>query len=66
MAANEAERAAPEATLVDIQMMGASGRVFLAGARDALRRARAAIERTLLEIEGRAPRQAGGGVTRGP
>ena len=66
VAANEAERAAPEATLVDIQMMGASGRVFLAGARDALRRARAAIERALLEIEGRAPRQAGGGVTRGP
>ena len=65
-AANEAERAAPEATIVDVQMMGASGRVFLAGARDALRRARAAIEGTLREIEGRAPRQAGAAADRGP
>lgn len=53
MAANEAERAAPEATIVDIQMMGASGRVFMAGESEALRRAQAAIERTLEGIEGR-------------
>ena len=53
VAANQAERAAPEATIVDIQMMGASGRVFMAGESGALRRAQAAIDRTLREIEGR-------------
>ena len=30
-AANEAERVAPKATLVDCQMIGASGRLFMAG-----------------------------------
>ena len=53
VAANEAERAAPETTIVDIQMMGASGRVFMAGESGALRRARDAIDRTLQGIEGR-------------
>ena len=53
VAANQAERAAPEATIVDIQMMGASGRVFMAGESGALRRAQTAIGRTLREIEGR-------------
>ena len=54
VAANEAERAAPEATIVDIQMMGASGRVFMAGETLALANARDAIENTLGKIEGRA------------
>lgn len=31
MAANEAEKAAPGVTLVDVQMMGASGRISMAG-----------------------------------
>ncbi|MBT4891126.1 MAG: microcompartment protein, partial [Rhodospirillales bacterium] len=31
VAANEAEKAAPGITVVDIQMMGASGRIFMAG-----------------------------------
>ena len=53
VASNQAERAAPEATIVDIQMMGASGRVFMAGGTGDLRRARAAIDRTLQEVEGR-------------
>lgn len=53
VAANEAERAAPETTIVDIQMMGASGRVFMAGETTALRRARDAIDHTLRGIEGR-------------
>ena len=53
VAANEAERAAPEATIVDIQMMGASGRVFMAGAKAALQEARDAISDTLGRIEGR-------------
>ena len=54
VAANEAERAAPEATIVDIQMMGASGRVFMAGETADLESARDAIEETLGVIEGRA------------
>ena len=53
VAANEAERAAPEATIVDVQMMGASGRVFMAAERAALESARTAIENTLGSIEGR-------------
>ena len=54
VAANEAERAAPDATIVDIQMMGASGRVFMAGEKATLERARDAISRGLDGIEGRA------------
>ena len=54
VAANEAERAAPEATIVDIQMMGASGRIFMAGEKADLVSARDAIEKTLGRIEGRA------------
>ena len=53
VAANEAERAAPAATIVDIQMMGASGRIFMAGETADLGAARAAIESTLGSIEGR-------------
>ena len=56
VAANEAERSAPETTIVDIQMMGASGRVFMAGEVEALRRAQGAIDRTLQGIEGRRSR----------
>ena len=54
VAANEAERAAPEATIVDIQMMGASGRVFMAGGKAMLEKARDAISTTLGGIDGRA------------
>ena len=53
VAANEAERAAPEATIVDIQMMGASGRVFMAGETASLESARDAIQEILGRIEGR-------------
>ena len=53
MAANEAERAAPETTIVDIQMMGASGRIFMSGDSDDLERARDAIDKTLSQIVGR-------------
>ncbi|RMD62489.1 MAG: microcompartment protein [Alphaproteobacteria bacterium] len=53
VAANEAEKAAPAATIVDIQMMGASGRVFMAGTTDDLRRAQDRIARTLAAIKGR-------------
>lgn len=53
VAANEAERAAPGLTLVDVQMIGAAGRVYLAGAVADVERARHAITATLGAIEGR-------------
>ncbi|MDP9137149.1 MAG: microcompartment protein, partial [Pseudomonadota bacterium] len=53
VAANEAERAAPDATLVDCQMIGASGRLFLSGTRADLEKARAGILEVLGKIEGR-------------
>ena len=53
VAANEAERAAPNAVLNDVQMMGVSGRVFMSGAVDDLKRARHAIMTTLDAVEGR-------------
>ncbi len=53
VAANEAEKAAPASTLVDVQMMGASGRLFLAGETSDLERARARIDTTLQAVEGR-------------
>jgi len=53
VAANEAERAAPAATVIDIQMMGASGRIFLAGEAADLKIARKAIDATLAAVVGR-------------
>jgi hypothetical protein len=53
VAANEAERAAPDATIVDIQMMGASGRVFMSGEAADLKTASAAIDATLAAVKGR-------------
>jgi hypothetical protein len=52
-AANEAERAAPRATLVDCQMIGASGRLFMAGERSELEAARAHIVDVLRNVAGR-------------
>jgi hypothetical protein len=52
-AANEAERAAPASTLVDVQMIGASGRVFMAGRPEELRRAESEIRQVLSSIGGR-------------
>ncbi|GGE78663.1 microcompartment protein [Stappia taiwanensis] len=54
VAANEAERAAPEATLNDVQMMGATGRIFMSGSRADMEKARDAITRTLEQVQGRA------------
>ena len=53
VAANEAEHAAPENTLVDVTMIGASGRVYIAGSSAGVGRARDEIERLLGSIEGR-------------
>jgi hypothetical protein len=53
LAANEAEAEAPLTTLVDVQMIGASGRVFMAGAKNDLERAKARIDTVLAEVQGR-------------
>ena len=53
VAANEAEKAAPENTLVDVAMIGASGRLYLAGTTEGVRRSQAAIEKLLDSVEGR-------------
>jgi hypothetical protein len=52
-AANEAERVAPRATLVDCQMIGASGRLFISGEMAHLEAAREHIVMVLNDIEGR-------------
>lgn len=53
VAANEAERAAPGITINDVQMMGASGRLFLSGRTEELEVAREAIRKTLDAVKGR-------------
>lgn len=53
VAANEAEREVPENTLVDVQMIGAAGRLYISGTRDGIARARDAITEKLAEITGR-------------
>lgn len=54
MAANEAEKAAPDLTLVDVQMIGAAGRLYMSGKTDEVRKGLAGIERALGGIKGRA------------
>ena len=53
VAANEAERAAPDAVLNDVQMMGVSGRIFMSGTVACLEIARTAINRALASVQGR-------------
>lgn len=53
VAANEAEKVAGMSTIVDIQMMGASGRIFMAGSTVDLKAAQEAIDKTLRSIRGR-------------
>lgn len=53
VAANEAEKVAPEVTLVDVQMIGASGRLFMSGDQEQLAAARERISETLEAIPGR-------------
>jgi hypothetical protein len=53
VAANEAERAAPGVTLVDVSMIGAAGRIYLSGASADVRRAQQAIAAVLGSVEGR-------------
>lgn len=52
-AANAAERVAPGLTLVSVSMIGAAGRLYLAGATSAIMRAREEISRILEAVTGR-------------
>jgi hypothetical protein len=53
VAANEAERAAPGLTLVDVQMIGAAGRLYISGSTADVTVARDRITEVLGGIEGR-------------
>lgn len=53
VAANEAERVAPGITVVDVQFIGAAGRLYLSGGVDDLSRARDRISQVLSEVKGR-------------
>ena len=52
VAANEAERVAPDVTLVDVSMIGAAGRIYMSGSTASIERARDEITRVLTSIEG--------------
>ena len=53
VAANAAEKVAPAITLVDVSMIGAAGRVYIAGSTADVLTARDEITRVLGEVEGR-------------
>ena len=53
VAANEAEKAAPDMTINDVQMMGATGRIFMSGSLDGMMIARDRITEVLKKIKGR-------------
>ena len=53
VAANEAERAAPGITMVDVQFIGAAGRLYLSGSTEDVEVARDRITKVLESIEGR-------------
>ena len=53
VAANEAERAAPGVTLVDVSMIGAAGRIDLSGPPADVRRAQCEITEVLSAVAGR-------------
>jgi len=53
VAANEAEKVAPDVTLVDVQMIGAAGRVYMSGSTESITKARDAIVIALENVVGR-------------
>jgi GAF domain-containing protein len=53
VAANEAERVAPDVTLVTVSMIGAAGRIYMSGSTASIEAARDEITRVLAGIEGR-------------
>lgn len=54
VAANEAERVSPGITMVDVQIIGAAGRLYLAGTTAQVEAARDQITKILEAVEGRA------------
>jgi hypothetical protein len=57
IAANEAEREVPEVTLVDTEIIGASGRIFMSGKIQDLKKAQKTIDRVLKSVKGRTARK---------
>jgi hypothetical protein len=55
VAANAAEKVAPDVTLVDVSMIGAAGRVYMGGSTPDVLRARDEITRVLAAVQGREP-----------
>ncbi|MGB6246842.1 MULTISPECIES: microcompartment protein [Gordonia] len=53
VAANEAERVAPGLSVIDVQMIGAAGRLYLGGTTDEVTAARDRITEVLASIKGR-------------
>jgi hypothetical protein len=53
LAANEAEKAAPGVTLVDVSMIGAAGRLYLGGGATDVATAREAVGAALAAVDGR-------------
>jgi len=53
VAANEAEKVAPDNTLVDVSMIGAAGRLYISGSRDGVAAARTAVSELLAGVQGR-------------
>ena len=53
VAANEAERAAPGVTLVDVSMIGLAGRIYMCGAAEDVLTAQREIADVLGAVEGR-------------
>ncbi len=54
VAANEAEKAASDLTLVDVQMIGAAGRVFMSGPMASVEQAKTRMVEVLEGVKGRA------------
>jgi hypothetical protein len=59
-AANEAEKAVPSIRLVDVRMIGATGRLYLSGTRDDVLKAAEHIKMRLKSLPGRSASGAGG------
>ena len=53
IAANEAERVAPDVTLVNVSMIGAAGRIYMSGPTQSVIKARDEITRVLESVVGR-------------
>jgi hypothetical protein len=53
IAANEAEREVPSVTLIDAEIIGASGRIFMSGKTKDLKKAQKTIDRVLKSVKGR-------------